>query len=89
MFEKTQFCYLVMQTLEEHPDWNHDVFEAMTQGIMNRLSREINQRANCETALVMCYDIAKDKLPEKYQDKVKTAIKTSFSYSGTKYAEEL
>ena len=89
MEDKDVFLRLVMDTLEKHPEWNTDVVQAMTYGITNRLQKEIDQRAKVETSLVMCYDIAKNKLPEHHKEVVKEAIKTSFSYGGSKYAESL
>lgn len=87
--EKFMFINHVIANIEDHPEWSGDTYKAVTQGIMNRLKKEIDQRSKCETALSMCYDVAKDKLPDNHKEIVKQAVKTSFSFGGSKYAEEL
>ena len=89
MIEKDKFLQQVMGTLEEHPEWNTDVIQAMTAGIHKRLNREMKQRANCETALVIAYEAGKNKIPEYQINIVKDAIKTSFAFKGTEYVNEL
>jgi hypothetical protein len=68
----------------KHPGWMAETVLSMNRGVMERLSQEVDKRAEAETSLSYAWDKRKG-----WEDKVKTALIGSKMWGGTEYVQEL
>lgn len=80
---------LVFNTLKENPQFLGPTITAINEGIKDRLDIESSLRANAETALSICYDEARSKIPDHQVNLVKSVIKNSGMFKWTEYANNL
>lgn len=86
---KIEFTLFVYQVLKENPEWMADTVIAMNKGLVDRVELEAQQRSKCEASLLIAYEAGKSKIKPHQIEMVKDALRTSFNYSGTQYANEL
>jgi histidinol phosphatase-like enzyme len=86
---KSEFIRFVYTVLKENPEWMADTVIAMNQGLVDRVQQEAQQRSKCEASLLIAYEAGKNKIKPHQREMVKEALKTSFNYAETQYANEL
>lgn len=88
-----QFEKFVHDTICEHPDWIEGTIRAMNYGALARVEKEVERRAEADTALCFVLSTEEGKkafagLPEEQRKKVVDSVDTG-SFGGTPWSKSL
>lgn len=88
-----EFEKFVHDTICEHPDWIAGTIRAMNYGALARVEKEVDRRAEADTALCLVLSTEQGKkafagLPEEQKKRVAASVETG-SFGGTPWSKSL
>lgn len=91
--KQEEFEKFVRDTICEHPDWIAGTIQAMNYGALDRVAKEVDRRANADTALCFVLSTEKGKealkgLKPDQKASVKKAVNAG-SFGGTPWSKSL